>query len=171
MIKKITLLSAVALTTTFISCQKKESIESPAEDTVPKTFALLEKANWLVGEWGNVEKEGVLTENWIKQNDSIYTGQSYFISNKDTLHLENIVMKQKGDSLFYIPTIKNQNDGKPVSFKMTNISENQLVFENKSHDFPQKITYFKVNNNQLIAEISGVIDGKEKKENYPLKKK
>lgn len=81
------------------------------------------------------------------------------------------MMKQKGDSLFYIPTIKTQNDGKPIQFKMVDATENQLVFENKTHDFPQKVIYIKVSNNNLIAEISGFKDGTETKEIYPMKRK
>lgn len=170
MIKKTTLLSAVALTTIFISCQNKENQEKPLDPKI-KTFTLLEKANWLVGEWENTTKDGLMTEKWIKENDSTFTAKSCFITKKDTLHLESVVMKQKGDSLYYIPTIKTQNEGKPVHFKMIDATENQLVFENKTHDFPQKIIYIKVSNNNLIAEISGIKDGEEIRESYPMKKK
>jgi hypothetical protein len=46
-----------------------------------------------------------------------------------------------------------------------------LVFENKEHDFPQKITYTKISNDSIVAEISGMKDGKQSKESYPMKKK
>lgn len=161
--------TAMAFATAFISCQKKDN--TTVEGTPAKTFAQIEKANWLVGEWGNTTKEGVLTETWTKQNDSTMTGQSFFIIGKDTVHTENIVLEQKGDSLLYIPTIKNQNEGKPVTFNMITATENQFIFENKEHDFPQKITYTKVSADSLIAEISGIQDGKESKESYPMKKK
>ncbi len=80
-------------------------------------------------------------------------------------------MKQEGNDLYYVPTIKVQNDGMSVQFKMTEATESQLVFENKMHDFPQKIIYIKVSNNNLIAEISGIKDGVETKESYPMKRK
>ncbi|WP_300568109.1 DUF6265 family protein [Flavobacterium sp.] len=167
--KTILIVAAMALTTAFISCQKKENTTTTEESA--KTFAQIEKANWLVGEWGNTTKEGVLTETWIKQNDSTMTGQSFFIIGKDTVNSESIVLVQKEDHLLYVPTVKNQNDSKPVEFNMISSTESQFVFENKQHDFPQKITYTKITADSLVAEISGIMDGKESKESYPMKKK
>lgn len=161
--------TAIAFTTAFISCQKKDN--AAVEETSAKTFAQIEKVNWLVGEWGNTTKEGVLTETWTKQNDSTMMGQSFFIIGKDTVNSENIVLEQKGDHLLYVPTVKNQNDSKPVEFNMITSTESQFVFENKEHDFPQKITYNKITADSLVAEISGMMDGKETKESYPMKKK
>lgn len=43
MIRKTTLLLSIALTTTFISCQKKANSEKSLDEI--KTFKLLEKAN------------------------------------------------------------------------------------------------------------------------------
>ncbi|MGH2666963.1 DUF6265 family protein [Flavobacterium sp.] len=163
--KSILFIAAITFSTTFISCQKKEKAES-----AEKAYAQIEKANWLIGKWGNTTKEGILTEAWTKQNDSVLKGQGHFIVGKDTVFSESILLEQKGDSLFYVPTIKDQNGGKPVSFKMTVSTESQLVFENQEHDFPQKITYTKVSADSLVAEISGIKDGKESKETYPMKK-
>ncbi|MES2544031.1 MAG: DUF6265 family protein [Bacteroidota bacterium] len=170
MIKKTTLLLSLALTTTIICCQKKESPEIVSVAEI-KTFKLLEKANWLVGEWENTTKEGMLTEKWTKENDSTFTALSCIVNENDTIQSEKIVMKQEGNDLYYVPTIKVQNDGMSVQFKMTEATESQLVFENKMHDFPQKIIYIKVSNNNLIAEISGIKDGVETKESYPMKRK
>lgn len=169
--KTIPLLSTVALTAAFISCQKKENTETIAEEPTPKIFAEIEKASWLIGEWGNTSKEGVLTETWTKENDSTFQGKTYFITGKDTAFTESIQLMQQKDQLLYIPTVSDQNKGKHVSFTLTTSTENQLVFENKEHDFPQKITYNKISNDSIIAEISGMKDGKESKESYPMKKK
>jgi hypothetical protein len=169
--KTVALLSVVALTTTFISCQKKENTETLTIETAPKTFAQIEKADWLLGEWGNTTKEGVLTEKWTKENDSTFLGKSYFITGKDTAFTESIHLTQKNGQLLYIPTVSDQNKGKSVSFVLSSSPENQLVFENKEHDFPQKITYTKISNDSIVAEISGMKDGKQSRESYPMKKK
>jgi hypothetical protein len=169
--KTIPLLYTVALTTAFISCQKKENTETNIQGPTPKTFAQIEKANWLIGEWANTSKEGVLTETWTKENDSTFLGKTYFITGKDTAFTESIQLMQKEDQLLYIPTVSDQNKGKHVSFTLTTSSEKQLVFENKEHDFPQKITYNKISNDSIVAEIYGIKDGIESKESYPMKKK
>ena len=146
----------------FISCQKKSE----------KNFEQLEKMNWLIGNWENKMPEGLLTETWKKDNDSTFSGTSYFIiNNKDTVHSETIILTQLNDELVYRPTVKGQNNDEPVDFKLSSESENTFSFENPKHDYPQKIVYKKVNETSLIATISGTQQGKKSSESYPMKKK
>jgi hypothetical protein len=146
----------------FISCQNKSE----------KKFDKLEKMNWLLGNWENEMPEGVLTETWTKENDSTFSGTTYFIINKkDTVHSETIILKQLNDELVYRPTVKGQNNDEPVDFKLSSESENSFSFDNPKHDYPQKIVYKKVNETSLVATISGIQQGKESSESYPMKKK
>jgi hypothetical protein len=146
----------------FISCQNKSE----------KKFDKLEKMNWLIGNWENEMPEGVLTETWTKENDSTFSGTTYFIINKeDTVHSETIILKQLNDELVYRPTVKGQNNDEPVDFKLSSESENSFSFENPKHDYPQKIVYKKVNETNLVATISGMQQGKQSTESYPMKKK
>lgn len=158
MFQKITLLTLILA---VISCQKKESVEKDK----------IKKADWLIGKWENTSPDGVLTENWQKVNDSTFSGSSYFIKGKDTIHQETITLEQKGENLTYNATVKGQNDDKAIVFPSTSESDKQLVFENPKHDFPQKITYTKGTNNTLTAEISGNLQGKLTTERFILKKK
>jgi len=146
----------------FLSCQ-------PTSD---KKFEQLEKMNWLVGQWKNKMPEGILTETWTKTNDSTFSGTSYFIINKnDTVHSETILLIQLKNELIYSPTVKGQNDDKSVDFILTSDVENSFVFENPKHDYPKKIVYKKVAENGLITTISGIEQGKQNTESYPMKKK
>ena len=128
-------------------------------------------ANWLIGSWENNSDQGNLSENWKKQNDSTFIGQSYFIKGKDTLHHESIVLDQKGDDFFYTTTVKGQNNDQAIRFKMTSATAKQLVFENLKHDYPQKIVYNKITKDSLVAKISGIQQGKPSTESFPMKKK
>jgi len=146
----------------FLSCQ-------PSSD---KKFEQLEKMNWLVGQWENKMPEGVLTETWTKDNDSTFSGTTYFIMNKkDTVHSETIILKQVNDELVYRPTVKGQNNDEPVDFILSSESENSFSFENPKHDYPQKIVYKKVNETKLVATISGLQQGKQSSESYQMNKK
>ncbi|MCI9846914.1 DUF6265 family protein [Flavobacterium pectinovorum] len=158
MFQKITL---IALIITFVSCQKKETVEKDK----------IKKADWLIGNWENISPDGVLTENWEKVNDSTFSAASYFIKGKDTIHSENIVLAQLGETLTYKATVKGQNNDKPVSFPSISESDKQLVFENPKHDYPQKITYTKGANNTLTAEITGKLNGKQTTERFIMTKK
>lgn len=133
--------------------------------------AELPKANWLLGDWENQTKEGLMIETWEQQNDSTFFGYSYFLIGKDTVSTEKISLVQEGEELFYIPTVGNQNEGKPIRFKKTLATAQQLVFENPAHDFPQKITYTQINKDSLVAEISGLMEGQQRSQAFPMGRK
>ena len=152
----------ITITILLLSCQNKAE----------RKFEKLEKMNWLIGQWENKTPEGYLTETWTKDNDSTFSGQSYFIiKEKDTLHFESIVLMQVNDDLIYQPIVKGQNENQPVDFKLISDAEDSFSFENPKHDYPQKITYKKINNKSLTATISGLQQGKQSSESYPMTKK
>ena len=154
--KKAILILILALTFTF--CGKSKEVSKIVD------------ADWLLGKWENNSKDGYLLETWKKVNDSVYDGESYFIKGKDTLHFEKIQMKQKGEELFYISTIKGQNNDKPITFKHNDNIEKQLVFENPKNDFPQKISYSKITKDSIFIQISGIQQGKSSSERFSMKK-
>ena len=133
-------------------------------------FPLIENANWLIGEWQNTSSEGILTETWEKLNDSTYAGKSFFVIGKDTVSSETIRLEQHGETLLYIPIVKNQNNEQPVSFALTSSTTKQMIFENPKHDFPQLISYTRTNKTALVAEISGVVNGIKKSQSFPMQK-
>ena len=157
---KLTLLSALAIAC-IVSCQKKSGHK----------FEKLKKMDWLVGSWEQKLPDGIITETWAKENDSTFSGKSFFIKGKDTIHLEKVVLTQKNDELLYIPTVSGQNNGEPTTFKLTSGVENSFSFENPAHDYPQKITYKKINDTNLLATISGKQQGKDSQESYQMVKK
>ncbi len=138
--------------------------------TKSKQVSKIVVADWLLGKWENNSVDGNLLEIWKKTNDSIYEGQSFFIKGKDTLHFEEIQMKQNGEVLFYIATVKGQNNDKPVTFKHNNTIKKELVFENAKHDFPKKIVYSQLTKDSILIEISGIQQGKPSSEEFSMKR-
>lgn len=157
MFQKITL---ILLLFAIVSCKKSDANEKDK----------IKISHWLLGNWENKTADGNLTETWKKVNDSTFQAQSYFIKEKDTLHFESITLQQKGEELTYDATVKGQNNDKPIIFKLTNSTEKQLVFENPKHDYPKKIIYTQINEDNLVAEISGTLEGKSSSEKFSMKK-
>ena len=148
------------------SCKKENKTEAAVTDKN------IDKATWFIGEWGNKSKEGELTERWKKVNDSVYFGESYFVVNeKDTVFGEHVNLEDKNGKLSFIVTVPGQNDELPVTFEMTSSSENQIIFENPKHDYPNKIVYNKVGNDSLVAEIFGTKKGKMASEKFLMAKR
>jgi hypothetical protein len=164
----IRLILFISLTGFLFSCGDSDKQET---GSVAKTrYEELEKTNWLLAVCQNNSPEGITTETWEKKNDSVYTGISYFVIGKDTVSYETINLEQTGKDLFYIPTVKDQNNGQPVKFILTSSAANQLVFENPAHDFPQMISYTRITDDSIVAEISAIIDGKKKSLLFPMAK-
>jgi hypothetical protein len=148
----------LSLTLALTSCQKSKNVSKIAG------------TDWLLGKWENKSDEGHLIETWTKVNDSLFVGESYFIKEKDTLHSEKIELKQKRENLFYISTIKGQNNDKPITFKHNIEKEKQWIFENPKNDYPKKIIYKPFAKDHLLIEISGMEQEKPSSTQYSMKK-
>ena len=159
-----------SLTILFLSaCSNQADL---SEESICKDYdsSAIEQANWFLGAWKFKTNDGDLTEIWKQMNDSVYLGVSYVIVKTDTVFYELISLEQKNKKWNYSVSVKNQNNEQPVSFEMTSMTPNQLVFENPKHDFPSKITYTKITQDSMVAKISGILKGKEQTEYFPMKR-
>lgn len=163
--KKITY-SVFAAALFAVACNETNPSSSPLpKPTVSATF---KNVQWLSGRWEGVAPGVKFGESWETLNDSVLSGKGFFVVGADTVSSETLRLVAEGENLFYEPTVKNQNDGKAVRFKLTSQTENSLVFENPAHDFPQKISYLLLGPDSLQAEISGVQEGKARSEQFPM---
>lgn len=58
----------------------------------------------------------------------------------------------------YRVNVLNQNNGNSVVFVQSKMAD-VFVFENSKHDFPKRITYQKINENEVLVSLS---DGNQK---------
>ena len=119
----------------------------------------LDKLKWLIGDWEYNFEGGRTVEGWQKNTEGQLDGYSYTLMGGDTVSQETILIKVKDGNMNYVPTVMEQNDGQPIEFAMIELSDSTVVFENKAHDFPQKIQYKKIGSDSLEAKISGPIQG------------
>ena len=157
MFQKTTL---ILLLLAIVSCKNTESNEKDKIKT----------ADWLLGKWENKTQTVIFLKIGNNLTTALFKRESFFIKEKDTLHFEAITLQQKGEELFYTATVKGQNEDKPVTFKLTSATDKKLVFENPKHDYPQKITYSLIKKDSLVAEISGIQQGKPSSEKFGMKK-
>ena len=115
----------------------------------------------LTGLWKMDGKRGTVYEEWQVSGDNQLTGRSYKIKNNDTMVLENVVISLQGNAIFYTPVVRDQNNQQPVPFKLISYNNNRYVFENKEHDYPQRVIYELASANDLKARIEGSKNGKE----------
>lgn len=110
---------------------------------------------------------GAMQEVWTRLNDSTAKGQSILVAvNGDTTVLEQVMIKKIKSSWYYAPTVPDQNQGKEILFQLINSENNSYTFENKNHDFPQRIIYSFPNKKQVNARIEGDVKGELKIEYF-----
>ncbi|OCK52965.1 hypothetical protein BA768_10020 [Chryseobacterium sp. CBo1] len=135
-----------------------------------KNLHSIERVEWLIGTWEHRTSQGSIYEVWKKVDGKELKGKSYMIKNNDTIVFETLRLVQENGILSYIPIVKDQNGGTPVHFKERAMSENHMVFENTMHDFPQSISYLKISEDSLKAEISGIKNGKQERRYFPMRR-
>jgi hypothetical protein len=152
---------------TLLACNNQKAV---VENESIKPAGKMSRANWLIGTWSNTSKDRHDYEVWKKYNDSTYLGRSYSIQKGDTVSSESIRLEEQGEEIHYIPTVQGQNNDLPVTFKLISLDSKELIFENQSHDFPQRISYRQVSPDSLVAEISGLVKGEYQAMQFPMRR-
>ncbi len=127
------------------ACFKNEKVE-------------LADLDWFLGNW-EVDNNQQF-ETWERVDDQLYRGKSYKLRNNDTILLEKIDLIKNEKGIFYIPKVLGQNEGKPIEFRMVIKEGSHVVFENKAHDFPQRIEYHLEREGVIQAWIKGIEEKK-----------
>lgn len=107
------------------------------------------------GGWKMETRKGAIYEEWSLGDNQNLVGNSYKLKNSDTTLLEDLEIQIKANSIYYISKVVDQNEQKPIYFKLIKSKNNIFVFENKQHDYPQRIIYKFVSNDSLVARIEG----------------
>lgn len=115
----------------------------------PKTIAISEMA-WLQGSWMSEDKSSV--ETWAIQGDSL-SGNVYSAGAKKITEVLSI--KEVGNSWVYSARVLDQNEGNTIYFHLEDYSEGNLLFTNPDHDFPNSLSYSKLNDKTINIIIAG----------------
>jgi len=122
----------------------------------------LDKLRWLEGTWKRDSSRGPVYERWRVLSDHIFEGESWRESSSgERRHGEALLLVEMGGDVFYIP--KPAENPYPVAFKLTEISAEQVVFDNPEHDFPTRIGYARKDDATLTVWIEGPGGGDEPK--------
>lgn len=132
--------------------------------TANLTFGQSNLPDFLQGTWKMDNKE--IYEHWDKLNSYHLKGFSYKMKNGQMEISEYLDISTKNNEIIYTATVLNQNQGKGIDFVLTKV-DSSFTFENPTHDFPKKIAYQKINDNEIFVQVS---DGKKKGFSYKMSK-
>lgn len=115
--------------------------------------APLNAARWLTGCWELAGTRGRKTvERWEAPRGGMMLGAAYAVTPAIVRENEQLRLYSIGDTLVYEAHPGNQAR---TLFRATRVTPNELVFENRANDFPQRITYRRVGRDSLAASIEG----------------
>ena len=114
---------------------------------------------WMSGCWASDSSEHGTEEHWMAPVANMMLGMSRTIKGGRTAEYEfmRIAVGESG-KVFYVATPSGQAT---ASFELIRSGAREVVFENKTHDFPQRIMYRR-DGDRLLASIEGRINGHDK---------
>jgi hypothetical protein len=122
--------------------------------------------NWLIGKWEAVTTQGVFFEQW-KAGSQQLEGSGGEIVKGDTVFKETLFLLKKKGHWNYVAEVGKQE---PVEFPLIQVLEHRYKFENKKHDFPQRIIYEYIDRDHFNARVEGKINGKMGQDVYNMKR-
>lgn len=121
----------------------------------------------LCGQWQGKAGNGVFYENWRQEDDLTYAGEGYYVEKGDTLVSEKITICKISQFWCFIAIV---NESSPVLFTLSEPEGKEWIFENREHDFPQRVIYSMQEDGSLVARVEGKEKGEFRKEEFMLRK-
>jgi hypothetical protein len=122
----------------------------PPAKSVPGGLAEL---SWLAGAFRASTPDGEVEELWAPPKGRSMLGIARTVRGEQTLFFEFLRIEERDDGrLYYVA----QPLGRPaVHFGLTGLSAERVVFENRAHDHPVRITYQR-KGSRLVTRVEGV---------------
>jgi hypothetical protein len=119
----------------------------------------VEQLDWIAGCWTRALPDGVNEEQWMKPAGGSVLGMSRTVRGGRTTEFEFLRIAEVDGSLAYIAKPSGQAE---ATFPVKTLTDREVVFENPSHDFPQRVIYRRNGDGSVTARIEGTMNGKSR---------
>ena len=111
------------------------------------------------GKWKMNFDKNILTENWIKKNDTLLVSKSYLLTGKDSVLQESVELAFSKGKISYSVTVIGHFNQQLIVYNLVLVKNKIYTFENKEHDFPRQIIYDLNDEAILSVTINGYESG------------
>ncbi len=118
------------------------------------------RLSWLSGCWAYDDEAPGSGEHWMPPAGGTMFAVSRTVRDSRTIAFEYLRIEETGEkslALFASPSGQS-----PARFDMVSLKNNEVVFENPEHDFPQRIIYRLTDGGRLLGRIEGQSGGRLK---------
>ena len=119
-------------------------------------MATVDQLAWLSGCWTLARPDGVTEEQWMKPAGGTMLGMSRTVKGGKTVEYEFLQLRDVNGKLTYVAKPSGQAE---TPFPVKTIADAEVVFENPTHDFPQRVIYRRTADG-VTARIEGTMNGK-----------
>jgi hypothetical protein len=121
---------------------------------------------WLLGCWEVRRGDRRIVERWEPATGGTFKGESRTWVGERLAGSEQIVLSPDSTGTWVYAA--DPDTQRPASFRATLLTDTLLVFENPSHDFPQRIGYRRTGADSLHAWIEGITPGAGRRVEFPF---
>jgi ADP-ribose pyrophosphatase len=136
-----------------------------ATSAIAATPSRLGELSWMAGHWSGNAGGVSMEEWWTSGKGGLMLAVHRDVTAKGT-HFEFLRIEEKDGAITYLASPQGQ-PGTP--FPLKELSTQRVVFENPTHDFPQRIIYWR-KGASLCARVEGMMNGKVEGEESCWKK-
>ena len=129
---------------------------APLETADPQ----LDDVAFLAGHWMRAMGPERQEEQWLAPHAGTMMGVSRTADGDRTVFFEYLRIEKQGDAIVYLASPRGRDP--PTPFTLVTSEPNKAVFENPSHDHPQRVSYWLVGG-KLHAAIEN-LDGSKRSE-------
>jgi hypothetical protein len=111
----------------------------------------IDQLGWLTGCWSMKRGDSIVEEEWLKPLGATLMGISRTVKGGRTVEHEFLQIRDVNGTLAYIAKPSGQAE---ATFPLKAFADQELVFENPAHDFPQRIIYRRTTDG-VTARVEG----------------
>jgi uncharacterized protein DUF6265 len=125
----------------------------------------IDELAWLTGCWASDGAEPGSGEQWMAPAGGSMLGMARVVRDGRMVAYEYTRIVTTNDGLVFIASPSGQET---AEFALKKMGDNEVVFENPDHDFPQRIIYRMVDSDHVQGRIEGVTSDGEAHVEFPL---
>jgi len=129
-------------------------------------FAVIAAVGWLQGCWQFTAGDRIVEEQWMAPRAGVMLNTGRTVRGNQLIEYEWVLLREKDGLLEYEAHPSGQAS---AVFTARITTDNEVVFENPAHDFPQRVGY-KRDGDSLLAWIDGTTGGKLRRVEFPYKR-
>jgi len=126
----------------------------------------IDQVSWLQGCWQLESGGRVVEEQWMAPRGGVMLGMGRTVRDGMLVEYESVILREQDGRLAY----EAHPSGQPSAvFTSASVSQSTVIFENPTHDYPQRVGYQR-DGDSLLAWIDGTANGKSRRVDFPYRR-